>query len=331
MLGNYSIKVEQYLFVYMIRVICLFVVLFFSVIHSFACINGETRKLTNGTALSMDMKDGIVPHGHMSLVHNDKILNELDERWKATDSIEYLSDYGVVLIYQNKYEEAKNIYLKIDKIKPGRYSTAANLGTVYELLGDNKSALSWIQKAVKLNPVSHDSSEWLHVRILEAKINGAPYINTNFLLHTDFGRDSMAVSELSKTELLRLQKALFYQLNERLTFIQAPDKIVAQLLFDLANVSLLTGANIYQVNDIYSMAKKYGYENPLWNKRSTYAKHLSLKINKGQVDTPAHKREEVKTPEVDFPWAIILGICFLIAPVFMFFYLKSKMNTTNSK
>ncbi|WP_018344760.1 tetratricopeptide repeat protein [Cytophaga aurantiaca] len=314
----------------MIRVICLFVISFFLVTSSYACIQG-LQELSDGRVVSVENQNLFIPKGNTLIPQDENVLFRLDSLWKATKNVDYLSDYGMVLIVNGKYEEAKNSYLQIEKIKPNQYPTASNLGTLYELLGDNKNALTWIQKAVKLNPVSHDSSEWLHVRILEAKINGAPYVNTNFLLHTDFGRDSIPASELSKTELLHLQKALFYQLNERLTFIHSSDKIVAQLLFDLANISLLTGVNIYQVNDIYSMAKKYGYEGPLWDKRSTYAKHLSLKINKGQVDTPAHKREEVKTPEVDFPWAIILGVCFLIAPVFMFFYLKSKMNTSNPK
>jgi len=275
----------------------------------------------------MDMKDGIVPHGHMyTLSHDDKVLKELDSLWKATDSIEYLSDYGVVLIFQHKYEEAKNIYLQIEKLKPDRYSTASNIGTVYELLGDNKNALAWIKKSVQLNAVSHDSSEWLHVRILEANIGGDALINSDFLLHTDFGRDSMPASILSEGELLHLRNALFFQLNERLTFVRPEDKIVAQLLFDLANIGLLTGANIYQVNDIYSMAKKYGYTNPIWEARHINAKKLSEKINRGQVATTLHG-QEVQTPKIDFPWAIILGICFLISPVLMFFYLRSKMNS----
>lgn len=310
----------------MIRVICLFLISFFTLIHSFACVNGLTRELKDGTVISMDLSsDKIIPQGHMLLNTNDQVLVHLDSLWKATKDIDYLSDYGMVLIFHKRFEEAKDIYLKIEKIKPNQYTTAANLGTAYELLGDNTNALKWIQKAVQLNSTSHDSSEWLHVRILEAKINGDKFINTNFLLHTDFGRDSMPVSELSKAELEQLRKALFYQLNERLTFIHSADKIVAQLLFDLADVSLLTGMNIYQVNDLYSMAKKYGYAGPLWEKRHVNAKKLSEKINRGQVAATLHG-EEVQTPKVDFPWAIILGICFLIAPVIMFFYLKSKMN-----
>ena len=308
----------------MIRVICLFLLSFFAIAQSIACVQG-LQELNDGTVVSVENQNLVIPKGNTLIHQDEKVLLRLDSLWKATKKIDYLSDYALVLIVNGKYEEAKNSYLQLEKIKPGQYVTASNLGTVYELLGENKNALAWIQKALQLNPVSHDSSEWLHIRILEAKINGDKLINTNFLLHTDFGRDSMPVSELSKAELEQLRKALFYQLNERLTFIHSQDKIVAQLLFDLADISLLTGMNIYQVNDLYSMAKKYGYANPIWEKRHINAKKLSEKVNRGQVPATLHG-EEIQTPKVDFPWAIILGICFLIAPVIMFFYLKIKMN-----
>ena len=308
----------------MIRVICLIVFSSFSFVQSFASLQGS-RLLSDGTIISRENQSLTIPSGNTLIHQNEKVLLRLDIMWKATKRVDYLSDYAMVLVVNGKYEEAKNSYLQIEKLKPGQYATAANLGTVYELLGDNQNALTWIHKSVQLNPASHDSSEWLHVRILEAKINGAACMNTNFLLHTDFGRDSMPASKLSKDELEQLRKTLFYQLNERLTFVHSQDKVIAQLLFDLADLSLLTGMNIYQVNDLYSMAKKYGYANSIWEARHINAKKLSEKINRGQIPVTLHG-QEVQTPKIDFPWAIILGICFLIAPVSMFFFLRSKMN-----
>lgn len=309
----------------MIRVICLNILLFFSFVNSFACMQG-IHMLSDGTIISREHQSPVIPRGN-ELVHpGEKVSIRLDSLWKATRNINYLSDYAMVQIVNGKYEEAKETYLNIEKIKPGQYVTAANLGTVYELLGDNKNALSWIRRSVQLNPPAHDSCEWLHIRILEAKLAGNAAINSDFILHTHFGRDSMPVSDLSKQELKQLRKALFYQLNERLTFVHPEDKIVAQLLFDLANVSLLTGANIYDVNDIYSMSKKYGYSGPLWDRRYANAKQLSQRINKGQVAASSLHGSEAQTPEVDFPWAIILSICFLIFPVLAFLYLKRRLN-----
>ncbi|MEM7391121.1 MAG: hypothetical protein AAF492_02140 [Verrucomicrobiota bacterium] len=53
---------------------------------------------------------------------------------------------------------------------PGRYNTAANLGTAYELSGDNRNALTWIREGIERNPKAHDGTEWLHAVILETKI-----------------------------------------------------------------------------------------------------------------------------------------------------------------
>ncbi len=306
--------------------------LFASLLNTVACIQESTSQLQDGTVISMDMSDGIIPKGHRLVNSSDIVLKHLDSLWKATNDINYLSDYGVVLIFHKKYEEAKDVYLNIEKIKPNQYTTAANLGTVYELLGDNAEALKWIKKSVQINAASHDSSEWLHVKILEAKIKGDKFITSDFLLNTNFGTDSMPASSLKPAELIRLRKALFYQLNERVTFIHPQDKIVAELLFDLANVALLTGAHIYDVNDVYSMAKKYGYADPLWEKRSIYTKHLSLKINKNQGTISQNTGEAVVPPsETNYAAIITLGVCLLIFPVFAFLYLKKRLENNKEQ
>ncbi|WP_299247649.1 hypothetical protein [uncultured Cytophaga sp.] len=298
-----------------------------SCFNSLAYLDGEKVHLVHRTTLSGDMKDQIIPKGNVFLFHsNAHILENLDSLWKATDSIEYLSDYGVVLMYQEKYQDAKTVFLTVEKSRPNSYLTASHLSSVYELMGDNSAALLWVQKAIHLNPLLNDSSEWLHVKILEAKMNGARCFNSDFLLGVNFGRDSLPVSSFSQPELMRLRKSVFLQLNEQLTFIQPKDKIVAQLLFDLANLSLLTGADIYAVNDVYSMAKSYGYDGSLFDKRSSYAKNLSLKINRGQF-SKSNKNEKAKSTSMKTPLMIILGVCFLLFPVFAFLYLYKRMKS----
>jgi tetratricopeptide (TPR) repeat protein len=300
-------------------------VVFCSYANSFASATGERIKLIGRTNLSADMKDNVIPKGNVFLFQgNMYILGELDSLWKATANIEYLYDYGLVLMYQQKYEAAKNVFLTIEKDKPNRYSTAVHLSTIYELMGDNSDALLWIQKALYINPVLNDSSEWLHVKILEAKIYGERCINSDFLLGANFGRDSLPISSLSHEKLMQLRRSVFLQLNEQLTFIQPKDKVVAQLLFDLANLSLLTGAQIYAVNDVYSMAKSYGYEGALFERRSAYATNLSLKINRGQF-SKLNKNEKAKSTTIDTALAIIFGFCFLLFPIFAFGYLYRRM------
>lgn len=248
-------------------------------VQTYACLNGETLELKDGTLVYEDFQGRIIPHGHLFEDSNYLAgrLKVLDSLWKATNDIDYLSDYGIILILQKEYQRAVDVYLKIESMAPNRYSTASNLGTAYELMGQNANALQWIRKSVQIDPESHMGSEWLHVKILEAKIKGEEFITGDFLIGTDFGTEAWPQSNLSQQELLKLRDALYYQLNERVSFIQPRDKIVGSLLFELANVAVLTGAR-REALIIYEKAKDYGFSDPLLELRYNSAKSGKMKI-----------------------------------------------------
>ena len=66
---------------------------------------------------------------------------------------------------------------------------------------------------LEIDPKSHKSSEWIHVKILEAKIKGQEFYTAKFLLNTEFGLDVNPYSKLTKDELQKLSDALYFQLN----------------------------------------------------------------------------------------------------------------------
>lgn len=237
-------------------------------VPTLACLNGDTLKLEDGTMLYEDY-DGFVPYGHMFVGKEDLItvLESLEKGYKETNNLNYLSDKGLILIIQGRYKEAIELYKKIETLEPNRYSTASNIGTAYELIGNNTEALKWIEKAVKIDPKSHFDSEWIHVNILRAKIKGDQFISSEFLLGNDFGKEKLPTSDMQKKDLLTLRQELYYQLNERITFVKPKDKIVAQLLFDLGNISYLIGDKEEAMED-YQLAEKYGYAGQIIEKRS---------------------------------------------------------------
>jgi tetratricopeptide (TPR) repeat protein len=238
--------------------------------NSIACLNGETKVLKNGAFIYEDYQ-GIIPHGHDFYVENyPKLIKELDSLYKATKDVDYLSDKGYILIIQKKYSEALSIYFKIEQLKPNRYSTASNIGTIYELLGDNKKALLWINRALQINSKSHNGSEWLHIKILQAKIGGEKYISSNFLINTDFGENNEPKSKMSKSDMETLIKSLYYQLNERISFIKSEDKIIGLLLFELGNLAVLD-KKYDEAIYIYEKAGDYGFKNEILNRRIDYA------------------------------------------------------------
>ncbi|MFY7740685.1 MAG: tetratricopeptide repeat protein [Flavobacterium sp.] len=277
--------------------------------NAFACLNGETKILKNGAFIYEDYQ-GIVPNGHNFNVDNfPRLIKQLDSLYKATNDLDYLSDKGYVLIISKKYLEALDVYFQIEKIKPNRYSTASNIGTIYELLGKNKEALYWINKSIQINPKSHKGSEWIHSKILEAKIRGEKYITSNFLINLDSDNDR-TLAQLSKSKRKELINALYYQLNERVSFIKDKDKIIAQLLFDLANLLVIDG-NSSDAVIIYIKAEKYGYSpEKIHNKIINTSWKSTISINKKNKSNETYK--------------IVVIVQLVIILILLFLLLKRK-------
>ena len=201
---------------------------------------------------------------------NRQRLHQLDSLWHTRHELPDYAGYGLVLTYLGRYKEARTVFEQLEAWQPNQYTTAANLGTVYELLGHNQLALHWIKRAIQLNPRSHQGTEWLHVNILRAKLRGPSAINASFLLSLDFGSAAVPVPVgQASVSLDSVQHALFYQLSERLSFVSAPDSIMAELLFDLGNAYALT-SNIEAALPVYAQAQHFGYQDSLLLKRRSY-------------------------------------------------------------
>lgn len=282
--------------------------IFFCFIFSFGCINGETKILSNSRVLYED-REGFVPHGHdfSSEKELKEILLSLKKDYNKTQNIEYLSDQGVILIVLGKYQEAIDLYKKIESVKPDRYSTASNIGTAYELIGNNQEALKWIRKAVQIDPESHFGSEWIHINILKSKVEGKE-ITSKFLIGQDFGNEETPQSNLDFGQLELLKQQIFYQLNERISFVKPKDKIVARLLFDLGNIAYLLGENADALED-FKIAKEYGFNDPIIEQRLTLEPQTVIK----PTEQKEIKKEtaEIKPEEKSYRNEIVISIIVL--------------------
>jgi tetratricopeptide (TPR) repeat protein len=258
------------------------IVLFLFTGQSGQCCINEYRTLLSGEVIYTDAGNA-APTGRFDANNKPyllKKLHEADSIYNLTGKLEDYSDLGSMFIYTGQYLKAKQIFQDIEQKTPGLYQTAANLGTAYELLGQNDSALYWIKKAVEINSNSHGGSEWIHVKILEAKVkvNGdVKYLWTHSILSLDFGDDKIPVNK-TKLDLHNLQDHLYDQLNERMTFIKPKDPVVAQLLFDLGNVCALT-MDATSGLQVYQSAKEYGYSSNLFDTRLSYFEKLQLKAD----------------------------------------------------
>lgn len=164
-------------------------------------------------------------------------------------------------------KKAISVLERAEQHYPGAYATAANLGTAYELNGENVKALEWIKESLRRNDRAHQGTEWLHVKILEAKIaleREPQWLRTNSVLGIKYdtaGKPLMPERVLAdhtgqpKTAQ-EVEEALIYQLHERLEFVSRPDPIVADLLFELGNLLAVT-RTVEHAAVIYELALSY--------------------------------------------------------------------------
>ena len=241
------------------------------------------------------------------------------------------NDLANALMHTGDAKGAVQILEEIEKTNPGLYQTASNLGTAYELAGENAKALEWIKKGIERNPKSHDSSEWIHVKILESKIaleHGAELPGDGSVLGLEFDHLTRPMlptilpsgNSGETLSLDQIEAGLKYQLRERLQFVKPPDLTVASLLFDLGNIIALKSGNLGPAQGVYELADKYvrsddvkaGKELPLFailiHSRLTNAGFSNL------------KRSFFATPE----FAILLAISFLIAILILLKILKAR-------
>jgi hypothetical protein len=172
------------------------------------------------------------------------------------------SDYAVSLIFLGKTKEAVELLQSLEQERLGAYFVAANLGTAQELLGNNEDALHWIREGILRNPESHQGTEWLHAKILEAKIaaqKDPDYFRKHSVLELDPQRviDGIVIDG-QRLSPKKVEIAIEYQLEERLKFVKPPDPAVASLLFDYAAIDAATGV-LESAKGVLKMAVEYGY------------------------------------------------------------------------
>lgn len=168
-------------------------------------------------------------------------------------------------MYLGRAAEAVTLLKELEIQKPGEYATAANLGTAYELAGDNREALRWIEESIKRNDDAHFGTEWLHVKILEAKLKQETepdYSTRHSVLDIDYAQLGERAAELKiGGETRRTKDVIFaieHQLVERFKFVKSPDPSVASLLFDLAAIE--AGAfTLEAATGFLRMASDFGY------------------------------------------------------------------------
>lgn len=226
-------------------------------VHSLflGCLNSPSlEKSLNGWS-----SDGHYLYYHLDMARQSSPADQMEKTGPSSDPW----DKSVKSILGGDYDGAIAQLEAIEAREPGNYHTAANLGTAYELKGDNEKALHWIKRGIQINPGSHRGTEWLHALILEAKVaaqKGRAIPETQRLMPLPEKLEKETLLEVNggKRTAAEAFEALSFQLSERLVFVKPKDRWAAECLFSAA----LLQASFYSVRDglrLLDIAEEYGF------------------------------------------------------------------------
>lgn len=116
---------------------------------------------------------------------------------------------------------------------------------------------------------------------------------------------------MTNEELFQLERTLFYQLNERISFIKPKDKIVAVLLFELGNIKLHKN-KLNDAQKIYLKAKEYGFNDALIDQRLELTNYTSSKIKGTSTSKNEVKIDVLKTSLVVLSVLIVILFGYIV-------------------
>lgn len=173
------------------------------------------------------------------------------------DEFKLLSDYAWYELRVGNKQRALLLLEQLYTLHPNEYNIVINLGTAYEVNGNNAKALELVRKAVDLNGSAHHKSEWIHIKILEQKLSiPADYKKIINLGITDFAKWIINDQYVFPQAPDSLKVQLAFQLHQRISFTNPPDSIVAQLVLDFADIVAKHDGSVSAI-PFYDYAAKY--------------------------------------------------------------------------
>jgi tetratricopeptide (TPR) repeat protein len=194
-----------------------------------------------------------------------RVVANLEKEYESDKSAEVINDLAVARILFGRVDEAIVLLNDLERQYPGRAATAANLGTAFELSGKNQAALEWIREGIRRDPKEHSGSEWVHVRILEAKLaleTDPRWLDNHSILGLSFGDaplpsdPGVAEDHLgNKHPVANAWQAVAYQLFERTLLVKPEDRVVADLYFTSGNLGFVAIVSLEDANRQRNAAK----------------------------------------------------------------------------
>jgi len=279
-------------------------------------------------------------------------IAKLEAAYRKEPNLQHTNDLAVGRLLTGRHSEAISLLKEAEKRFPGQAIVAANLGTAYELSGNDAEALGWIREGVRRDPQEHEGTEWLHVKILEAKTalsRDPEWLKKNTVLGLNFGDAEVPVmpAMLPQNEKgeartpAEIGRAISYQMYERKKFVPPPNAVIGDLYAARGDLSYAVGRprrfadRIGDPANDYAEALQYGAarqalvqqrkqrfeksEAASWYDLARAAqKHTKLAEWAGFVADIAARRQPVPRWNAAFlPWILVLLSALAAAAVYV--------------
>lgn len=265
----------------------LFILSSIFILNSSACLNETGINLVGELTEFGFLRYRIFDHPERSpnkakIKERLKELNEKLAQSKELNKDDIYTDIGVYMIYDGNYQEAIDFMHSNVIVKDSNYSFCSNIGVAHELGGNLDSALYWTQKGLDLNPYSHGSSEWIHIKILEAEIaisKDNNWLSSHTIFDFPISKDSVPTIFPDDFDLYDFCTESGYQLGERSFFVREEnqDPVFSQLILLHAD-ALALGFDTKKCIPIYLLAAEHDKSlQVIVDKRIAYLRAFNVK------------------------------------------------------
>jgi tetratricopeptide (TPR) repeat protein len=159
---------------------------------------------------------------------------------RESPSLETTNDLAAALILTGRTEEGIDLLRELERSRPGSAFVAGNLGTALELVGRHEEALTWIRESVRRDPSLHRGTEWVHVKILEARLalqRDPDWLRRNSVIGWREGQ-RLPPNERSQPRTYReIVDAIGHQLERHTRFVAPPDAVLGDLYLTLGDIA----------------------------------------------------------------------------------------------
>lgn len=249
------------------RFALLFFILFLN-INAFCCLNAYDQFLAT-TKYEIDYKIKQI------YFNSEELESDIEIFYKdySINDKEF-TDVVAIHCYLGNYENALSISNGIVKKFPNEYNVVINHAVALELNNKLEEALIYLKRAVRINPASHNNSEWIHIKILEHILANKP--NNQSIFGFDFGNEIKPnyskINLYSKVFLFELE----FQLQDRLYFASKNDTLFGHMLFDYAHCLWIAQIDKEYVLEALKLAKQYNCTHPMLDMRIFYLKKIMV-------------------------------------------------------